>query len=177
LRKRLVDGDIDLLVCGHHGGADAGPFHRICLATEDCVVLYPPGHPFVGTGPIGAARLLQAPDRIRFCETAEVLLRNLGPLTPPRHQATSADHFAQLVDAQMGWGLLPESHPLTVGRHTRPVCDPPIRRAVELIYVAGRQHTRGVATLIRIARSQVARRRPGVLALAPASNKPPHATD
>jgi len=156
LRKRLVDGEIDLLVCGHHGGADAGPYHRIGLGTEGCVVLYPPDHPFMGAGPIEATRLLPAPDRIRFCDAAEVLLRGLGPLAPPRHQATSADHFAQLVDARIGWGLLPESHPLTVGRHTRPVCDPPIQRAVELVYVAGRQHTRGVATLIRMARTQAA---------------------
>jgi DNA-binding transcriptional LysR family regulator len=161
LRKRLIDGDIDLLVCGHHGGAEAGPLHRICLATEDCVVLYPPDHPFMGDGPIEGARLLHAPDRIRFCETVEVLLRNLGPLTPPRHQASSADHFAQLVDARLGWGLLPESHPLTVGRNTRPVCEPPIQRVVELVYVAGRQHTKGVATLIRIARTQVLKGRLG----------------
>jgi DNA-binding transcriptional LysR family regulator len=151
LRQRLMAGELDLLMCGHPGGEAEGPFHRIVLAEEDYVVLHPAGHRFAGAETMPAAVLLGAPDRIRFCETAEALLGQVGTLAAPLHSASHADHFAQLVDAGMGWGLVPAGHVLTAGRHTRAVGAPVIRREVALVYVAGRPHTQGVAGLIRLA--------------------------
>jgi DNA-binding transcriptional LysR family regulator len=157
LRRRLIEGELDLLVRGHHEHDEPGPLRRIRLAQEDCVLVHPPGHPFAGNSPLPAHKLLTAADRIRFCDTAEHILRDLGTLVPERHQASSVEHLVQLVDARMGWGLLPAGHPMASGRPTRMLCDPPLRRVVELVYVAGRPHTKGVSTLLRLARMHEAR--------------------
>jgi len=158
LLPRLMDGTLDLLIRGHHGGEDASPIHRITLQSEECVVLHPPGHRFAGTEPLDAHALLAATDRLCFCQTAEQLLSALGPIVPPRHHASGAEQFAELIDTGCGWGLVPAGHKLTEGRQTRRIGGQGISRVVELVYVAGRIHTTGVAALIRLARTQEVRK-------------------
>lgn len=157
LLTRLVEGGIDLLLRGHDGSADKEPLHRVLLGREEVVAVHPHGHRLQGNGPVNAAVLLSLPDRIRFCETAEALLANTGDAAPFRHAAACPEQLGQMVDAGLGWGLLPADHPVAKARPHRRIAGGGLYRELELVFVAGRLHTRGMASLIRLARQQEAR--------------------
>lgn len=157
LMPALMDGRLDLIIRATQGGEETAHVHRVLLTREAYVVVHPERHRFAGTTPLALHQLLEAPDRLCFCPTAEALLAQAGRLAPPRHVASGAEHFAQLIDGACGWGLVPAGHSLTTGRATRALAEPAPARLVELVYAAGRPHTPGVAALIRLARAQEAR--------------------
>lgn len=173
LLARLVDGGIDMMVRGHDGTTEKEPLHRILLAREEVVVVYPAGHRLQGNGPVATTTLLGLPDRIRFCDTGEALLEVSGEPAPFRHYAACADQLGQMIDAGLGWGLLPADHPVAKARAHRRVAGEGLHRDVELVFVAGRLHTRGMASLIRLARQREAKLLP---ARANAAAHPPALT-
>lgn len=152
LQQQLLDGKLDVAILGLPGGVDER-LHSRPLFSERILVAMAPGHPFAQRN---AIRLLDLDgqayvNRIN-CEYIDYLaglLRDRDMATRKVYRSDRDDWVQAMVQAGLGFGLLPESVITLPGLVTRPLIEPEVVREICLVTVRGRPHTPAVAAFLR----------------------------
>jgi LysR family transcriptional regulator, hydrogen peroxide-inducible genes activator len=130
--------------------------HRWPLWEDGCVVVLPAGHRFVALAEISAADLAGEVVLVgeRCGGFAARLIAAGGSGFTVRRFSGSWVQVLDLVAAELGLALLPDSLKLGTGLVSRRFVNPELRRAVLLSQVAGRRQGAVVANFVRLCRAR-----------------------
>ena len=153
LRKRLLDGDLDVAIYALPGDEAAEGLHTIPLFREQMVIAVHHGHRFANE-PAVPVRRLDGESYIHrvnceFAGYADRIPAEQGVTCSPSYWSERDDWTLAMVAARLGFGFMPTNavrHPGVVGL---PVIEPDFWREVNLVSVRGRPHSPGVGALVR----------------------------
>jgi DNA-binding transcriptional LysR family regulator len=152
LGQRLMAGELEVALFAQPTPLDerfdAHPLYR-----ERFTVAFPPGHRFERSREVAVADLDGESYLGRLnCEywdqLAALLRAKEAHLTTP-FRSEREDWIQTMILAGFGVSFLPEYSIIVDGVQTRPVCEPPVEREINVVTVAGRQFSPPVAALIR----------------------------
>lgn len=151
LSEQLTEGKIDAALMAQPQPFDE-TFEAHPLYSEHFTVAFPPGHRYEGMAEVRIADLDGEDYLLRVnCEHAD-LLRGLctarGVQRRITYRSEREDWIQTMIMAGMGVCFLPEYSIVVDGVLTRPVAEPSITRAVNVVTVAGRRFSPALASFI-----------------------------
>ncbi len=155
--EKLKNGDAELAIAGPLGD-DWDRFEGRKLFEEQFGVLLTRHHPLSQLSAIELPALLNERLLCRpHCGMTDRLtaqLQSLGARKITKHEVPLIDDLAGLVRANFGVGILPMGRRIPDDLSIREVEDVDLRRWIHVFTVAGRRHSIGTATLIRLLRAK-----------------------
>ena len=157
IEDKLAQGELDVAVYARPDAID-DRFHALPLFEERFLVAIPPGDPL---GRQNAIRMRDLDKHTYLgratCEFHEHLRRirlEIGGIEFRLRYSSDRDDWVQsMVHAGLGFTYVPEFAVAMPGLVTRPLIEPEVRRAVQLVTVRGRPHSPTVGAFVREARS------------------------
>lgn len=150
----LKAGDIELGIAAAHPGTDWDRLDRWRLFEEGFVLLASPDR-FGAHAALGAVAELSFINR-PYCENRtamEAALARLGHRLMNRHEASSEEDVAALVNGHLGVALMPESAARLSGCSVTAIDGLEVTRTVEVYGVFGRQRSVAASNLIKLLRA------------------------
>lgn len=153
IEDKLAQGELDVAVYARPDVID-DRFHALPLFEERFLVAVPPGDPL---GRQNAIRMRDLDKHTYLgratCEFYEHLRRirlEIGGIEFRQRYSSDRDDWVQsMVHAGLGFTYIPEFAVAMPGLVTRPLIEPEVRRAVQLVTVRGRPHSPAVGAFVR----------------------------
>jgi len=152
LERTLLDGGLEVTLLASPDPIDER-LHAIALYEERFVVAMPPDHRFARQEAVRLEDMVKEPYLLRlnceFGESADRLLKERGLELNVAYRSEREDWIQAMVLAGLGITDLPESAVAVPGLVTRPLVEPEVSRAVNLVTVRGRPHEPAVGAFVR----------------------------
>jgi DNA-binding transcriptional LysR family regulator len=153
LRKRLIEGSLELAVYALPGGEPDDRTHSLPLFKERMVMAVSTSHQLAGQGRVRVAEMNNENyihrNNCEFAGYADAILAEQGVSCNPSYWSDRDDWTLAMVAAGLGFGFMPANsakHPGVVGL---PIIEPEFWREVSLISVRGRPHSPAVGAMVR----------------------------
>jgi DNA-binding transcriptional LysR family regulator len=155
--EKLKNGNVELAIAGPLGD-DWERFEARKLFEEQFGILLTRHHPLSRHNVIELPALLNERLLCRphcgMTDRLTALLQSLGARKITKHEVPLIDDLAGLVRANFGVGILPMGRRIPDDLSIRKVEDVDLRRWIHVFTVAGRHHSIGTATLVKLLRAK-----------------------
>jgi DNA-binding transcriptional LysR family regulator len=158
LRKRLVEGDLELAIYARPGGEPDDRTHVLPLFKEQMLIALHPAHELAH---LTAVRVKQMNaenyihrNNCEFAGYADAILAEQGVTCTPTYWSDRDDWTLAMVAAGLGFAFLPANSARHAGVVALPIIEPEFWREVSLVSVRGRPHSPAVGALVREAMSK-----------------------
>jgi DNA-binding transcriptional LysR family regulator len=152
LQERLAQGELDVAVYGQPEEIDER-FHARRLYDERFVIGVGPGHPFEKQNAVRCADLHEQAYVNRLqCEYfghAGRIFREQGARTRIVFRSDRDDWVQSMALAGLGFTFIPEYAVTISGLRVRPLIEPEISRAIQVVTVRGRPHLPAIGAFVR----------------------------
>ena len=153
LRKRLVEGDLELAIYARPAGEPDNRTHVLPLFKEQMLIAVHPKHELAN---LSAVRVKQMNaenyihrNNCEFAGYADAILAEQGVTCTPTYWSDRDDWTLAMVAAGLGFAFLPANSARHAGVVALPIIDPEFWREVSLVSVRGRPHSPAVGALVR----------------------------
>jgi len=158
LRRRLVEGDLELAIYARPAGEPDERTHVLPLFKEQMLMAVHPAHALAH---LSAVRVKQMNaenyihrNNCEFAGYADAILAEQGVTCTPTYWSDRDDWTLAMVAAGLGFAFLPANSAKYVGVVALPIVEPEFWREVNLVSVRGRPHSPAVGALLREAMSK-----------------------
>jgi len=158
LRRRLVEGDLELAIYARPAGEPDERTHVLPLFKEQMLMAVHPAHALAH---LSAVRVKQMNaenyihrNNCEFAGYADAILAEQGVTCTPTYWSDRDDWTLAMVAAGLGFAFLPANSAKYAGVVALPIVEPEFWREVNLVSVRGRPHSPAVGALVREAMSK-----------------------
>ena len=152
LQERLAQGELDVAVYGQPEEIDER-FHARRLYDERFVIAVGPGHPFEKQNAVRCADLHEQAyvNRVQceFFGAAGKIFREQNGRPRIVFRSDRDDWVQSMAMAGLGFTFIPEYAVTMPGLRVRPLIEPEIARAIQVVTVRGRPHLPAVGAFVR----------------------------
>ncbi len=153
LRRRLLSGDLELVIYALPGEKPDESTHSIPLFREQMVIAVHVGHRLANEHAFPVRELNGEPYIHRmnceFAGYADHILKEQGVTCTPTYWSERDDWTLAMVAAGLGFGFMPANAVKYPGVVALPIVEPEFWRDVNLVSVRGRPHSPAVGALVR----------------------------
>jgi DNA-binding transcriptional LysR family regulator len=153
LRERLLNGDLEVVICALPGEGLDERTHVMPLFQEQMVIAIHRGHRLASEGAFPVKELNGESYIHRmnceFAGYADHILMEKGVTCTPTYWSERDDWTLAMVAAGLGFAFMPENAAKHPGVVALPVIEPEFWRTVNLVTVRGRRYSPGVGALVR----------------------------
>jgi LysR family hydrogen peroxide-inducible transcriptional activator len=158
LRKRLTEGELELVIYARPGGEPDERTHVLPLFREQMLIALHPDHELARRGCVRVKEMNGENyihrNNCEFAGYADAILAEQGVTCSPAYWSDRDDWTLAMVAAGLGFAFLPANSARHPGVVALPIIEPEFWRDVSLVSVRGRPHSPAVGALVREAMSK-----------------------
>jgi DNA-binding transcriptional LysR family regulator len=153
LRKRLLEGELELTIYARPAGEPDERTHVLPLFREQMLIAVHPGHQLANQSAVQVKQMNGENyihrNNCEFAGYADAILAEQGVSCMPAYWSDRDDWTLAMVAAGLGFAFLPANSTKHSGVVALPIVEPEFWREVSLVSVRGRPHSPAVGALVR----------------------------
>lgn len=153
LRKRLLQGELELTIYARPAGEPDDRTHVLPLFREQMLIAVHPGHQLANQSAVQVKQMNGENyihrNNCEFAGYADAILAEQGVTCTPAYWSDRDDWTLAMVAAGLGFAFLPANSAKHPGVTALPIVEPEFWRQVNLVSVRGRPHSPAVGALVR----------------------------
>lgn len=158
LRKRLMEGELELAIYARPGGEPDDRTHVLPLFKEQMLIALHPSHELARQSTVRVKQMNGENyihrNNCEFAGYADAILAEQGVTCSPAYWSDRDDWTLAMVAAGLGFAFLPANSAKHSGVVALPIIEPEFWREVSLVSVRGRPHSPAVGAIVREAVSK-----------------------